>query len=147
MIEVQIGQTRAQLRSLPARVPLSTQGPLPQTPQLETKLIADVVKVAAYNAQSWLADRVARHYPNSNDRHDLLRSFAHLSGTMTRQGDGGLRIDLAPPDTPLHCRALAGLCADLNQLRAVVPGTNIPVQYAVAETQPTANRKHAWSQA
>jgi len=145
-IEVQIEQTRAQLRSLPARVLLSTEGPLPQTPQLETKLIADVVKVAAYNAQSWLADRVARHYPNSNDRHDLLRSFARLSGTLTRQVDGGLRIDLEPPDTPLHGRALAGLCADLNQLRPVLPGTDIPVQYAVAEIQPIAKRRHAGSQ-
>jgi hypothetical protein len=141
-IEVQIEQTRAQVRRLPARVRLSTQGPLPQSPQLETKLIADVVKVAAYNAQSWLADLLARHYPNPNDLHDLLRSFAHLSGTLTRQGDGGLRIDLEPPDTPLDVRALAGLCADLNQLRPVLPGTDIPVQYAVAGTQPTVNRGH-----
>ena len=145
-IEVQIEQTRAQLRSLPARVRLSTLGPLPQTPELETKLIADVVKVAAYNAQSWLAERVARHYPNPNDLHDLLRSFAHLSGTLTRQSDGGFRIDLEPPDTPLSRRTLAGLCADLNQLRPVLPGTDIPVQYAVAETRPTAKRKHDWSQ-
>jgi len=145
-IEVQIEQTRAQLRSLPARVRLSTLGPLPQTPELETKLIADVVKVAAYNAQSWLAERVARHYPNPNDLHDLLRSFAHLSGTLTRQSDGGFRIDLEPPDTPLSRRTLAGLCADLNQLRPVLPGTDIPVQYAVAATQPTAKRKHDWSQ-
>lgn len=146
-IEVQIEQTRVRLRSLPARVLLSTQGPLPLAPQLEAKLIADAVKVAAYNAQSWLADRVARHYPNANDLHDLLRSFAHLSGTMTRQPEGGLRIDLEPPDTPLSRRTLAGLCADLNQLRPVLPGTDIPVQYAVAEPQPTAKRRHAGSQA
>jgi transposase len=146
-IEVQIEQTRAQLRSLPARVELSTVGPLPQTPQLETKLIADVVKVAAYNAQSWLADLLVRHYPNANDRHDLLRSFARLSGTLTRQMDGGLRIDLEPPDTPLHGRALAGLCADLNQLRPVVPGTDITVRYALAGTQPTVNGRHVGSRA
>jgi len=145
-IEVQIEQTRAHLRSLPARVRLSSLGPLPQTPQLETKLIADAVKVAAYNAQSWLADRLARHYLNPNDLHDLLRSFAHLSGTLIRQPDGGLQIWLQPPDTPLHRRALAGLCAELNQSRPVFPGTDIPVHYAVAETQPTAKRRHAWSQ-
>jgi predicted dehydrogenase len=40
--------------------------------------------IAAYNAQSWLADRLARHYLNTNDRHDLLRSCAHLSGTLIR---------------------------------------------------------------
>jgi len=136
-LETQIKQTRNHLRSLPARVPLSTLGPLPQIPQLEHKLIADVVKVAAYNAQSWLADRLARHYLNANDLHDLLRSFAELSGTLIRQADGGLRICLQPPDLPLHRRALAGLCADLNLSRAVFPGTNIPLQYEVAGTQPS----------
>jgi hypothetical protein len=138
--EAQIKQTRDRLRSLPARVPLSNLGPLPLTPQLETKLIADAVKVAAYNAQSWLADRLARHYPNSNDLHDLLRSFAELSGTLIRQADGGLRICLQPPDIPLHRRALAGLCADLNVSRPVFPGTDIPVHYEVAGTQPPVRR-------
>ena len=112
-------------------------GPLPQIPQLENKLLADVVKVAAYNAQSWLADRLARHYLNANDLHDLLRSFAELSGTLIRQADGGLRICLQPPDLPLHRRALAGLCADLNLSRPVFPGADIPVHYEVAGTQPS----------
>jgi hypothetical protein len=67
---------------------LSSPGPRPQTPKLETGLIADAVKVAAYNAQSWLADRLARHYLNTNNLHDLLRSFAHLSGTLIRSGLG-----------------------------------------------------------
>jgi hypothetical protein len=132
-IEEQIEQTRAHARGLPARVLLSTQGALPQAPELETKLIADVVKIAAYNAQSWLADRVAHHDLNRNDLHDLLRSFAHLAGTITRQPDGGLMICLEPPDTPLDRRALASLCAELSQARPVLPGTTIPVQYAVAE--------------
>jgi hypothetical protein len=121
-------------------VPLSTLGPLPQTPQLESKLIADVVKVAAYNAQSWLADRLAHHYVNANDLHDLLRSFAELSGTLIRQADGGLRICLQPPDIPLHQRALAGLCAELNLGRPVFPGTDIAVHYELAESQPAARR-------
>jgi hypothetical protein len=142
VLEGQIKQTRDRLRSLPARVQLSTLGPLPETPQLENKLIADVVKVAAYNAQSWLADRLARHYLNANDLHDLLRSFAELSGTLMRQADGGLRICLQPPDLPLHGRALAGLCADLNLGRPVFPGTDIPVYYEVAGVQPPF-RRHA----
>jgi len=139
-LEVQIKQTRDRLRSLPARVQLSTLGPLPQAPQLESKLIADVVKIAAYNAQSWLADRLARHYLNTNDLHDLLRSFAELSGTLIRQADGGLRICLQAPDIPLHRRALAGLCADLNLGRPVFPGTDIPVHYEIADGKPTITR-------
>jgi hypothetical protein len=134
-LEVQIENTRSQLRSLPARVPLSSLGSLPQVPRLERKLIADVVRMAAYNAQSWLADRLVHHYTNTNDVHDLLRSFAHLSGTLTREADGGLRVCLEPPDLPLHRRALAGLCADLNLGQPLFPGTDRRLHYAVAERQ------------
>jgi Transposase protein len=136
-LEAQIEETRSQLRNLPTQVALSSLGPLPQEPRLERKLITDLVKIAAYNAQSWLADRLACQYANTNDLHDLLRSFAHLSGTLIRQSDGGLRICLQPPDLPLHRRALTGLCADLNLGRPVFPGTDFPVHYEVADGQPT----------
>jgi hypothetical protein len=141
-LELQIEETRSQLRSLPARVPLSSLGPLPQVPRLERKLIIDLVKMATYNAQSWLADRLARHYTNTNDLHDLLRSFAELSGTLTLQSDGGLRVCLEPPDLPLHRRALAGLCADLNLRQPVFPGTDRRLRYEVADSQPASRRRH-----
>ena len=135
LLEVQIEQTKAQLRSLPPHVLLSSLGPLPQVPRLERKLIVDVVKIAAYNAQAWLADLLIRHYANANDVHDLLRSFAYLSGTLVREPDGGLRICLQPPDLPLHRRALAGLCADLNLAQPVFPGTDRRLHYEVADRQ------------
>ena len=100
-------------------------------------MITDVVKLAAYNAQSWLADRLAHSYANTNDLHDLLRSFAELSGTLIRQADGGLWVCLQPPDLPLHRRALAGLCAELNRGHPVFPGTDIPVHYEIADGKPT----------
>jgi hypothetical protein len=134
-LEVRIEDTRSQLRGLPVRVPLSSLGPLPQVPRLERKLITDVVRMAAYNAQSWLVDRLARHYTNTNDVHDLLRSFAQLSGTLVRQSDGGLRVRLDPPDLPLHRRALAGLCADLNLGQPVFPASDHRLHYEVADRQ------------
>ncbi len=145
--EAQIKQSREHLRGLPPGVKLGTLGPLPQVPRLERKVITDVVKIAAYNAQSWLADRLVRYYPNTNDLHDLLRSFAELSGTLIRQSDGGLRVYLQPPDLPLHRRALAGLCADLNVGRPVFPGTGIPLHYEIADGMPTARRpENDWGQ-
>jgi hypothetical protein len=140
-LEVQIDELKSHLRSLPARVPLSSLGPLPQVPRLERKLITDVVKIAAYNAQSWLADRLARHYTNTNDVHDLLRSFAQLSGTLIHQSDGELRVRLEPPDLPLHRRALAGLCADLNLGQPVFPGMDRRLHYEVAERQSAGRRR------
>ena len=135
-LDAHIEQARAHLRTLPVRVLLSSLGPLPKTPQLETKLIAEAVKVAAYNAQSWLAERLAKHYAHPNDLYDLLRSFAQLSGTMTRHLDGTIHICLDPPDAPLCRRALEGLCHDLNLLHPVFPGTDTPVIYDVAMHHP-----------
>jgi hypothetical protein len=139
-LEAHIEGIKSQLQNLPTRVALSNLGPLPQEPQLERKLITDAVKIAAYNAQSWLADRLARHYANTNDLHDLLRSFAHLSGMLMRQPDGGLRVCLQPPDLPLHRRALAGLCADLNLAQPVFPGTDSGLHYEVAENPSRSGR-------
>jgi hypothetical protein len=142
-LEVQIDEIKSHLRSLPARVPLSSLGPLPQEPRLERKLITDVVRMTAYNAQSWLADRLVRHYTNANDLHDLLRSFAQLSGSLIGQSDGGLRVCLEPPDLPLHRRALAGLCADLNLGQPLFPGTDRRLHYEVADRQSTGrHREH-----
>jgi hypothetical protein len=67
--------------------------------------------------------------------HDLLRSFGYLSGTLVCEPDGGLRICLQPPDLPLHRRALAGLCADLNLAQPVFPGTDRRLHYEVADDQ------------
>ena len=82
-----------------------------------------------------------------NDLHDLLRSFAQLSGTLIRQADGGLQVCLQPPDIPLQRRALAGLCADLNLTRPVFTGTDMSMHYEVIDGKPTASRhENAWGQ-
>ena len=89
------------------------------------------ILIPAYNAEEWLLDLLVRHYPNPHDVRALLRSFAELPGEIHATASGVL-VTLEPPDTPLHRRALRGLCADLNQLRATYPGTELPVIYDVA---------------
>lgn len=131
-IDAEIAQIQARLTGLPQQVALRSLGGPRETPQLEPKLIADAVKVTAYNAQSWLADRLVQHYPHPGDLHDLLRAFAQLSGTVTRQPNGAVHICLDPPDLALYRRALDGLCQDLNHLHPHFPGTDIPVTYAVS---------------
>ena len=67
-----------------------------------------------------------------------MTCYVHLRtsrGTLVREADGGLRICLQPPDLPLHGRALAGLCADLNLAQPVFPGTDRRLHYAVADRQ------------
>ncbi|HEY8691662.1 MAG TPA: transposase [Chloroflexota bacterium] len=139
-IDADIAKVKERLTGLPQQVAFSSLAKPGRdnttVPRLEPKLIGDTVKIAAYNAQSWLADRLAPHYRHANDRHDLLRAFAHLSGTMTRQLDGTLHISLDSPDLPIQCRALEGLCQELNTLQPHFPGTDIKVTYAVTMHHP-----------
>ena len=114
-----------ELRSaLPTPVPLREAGRR-EVMRLEQKAIIDRVKMTAYNAEEWLLERLLPHYSNPDDIRLLLRSFAELS-------DQGMVVTLDPPDTPIYRRALRGLCADLSQLAATFPGTNLPVIYEVA---------------
>lgn len=129
-LETRIAELIQTRRLLPDKVPVAN---LEQhhVMRLEQKAIIDRIKITAYNAEEWLLDRLVRYYPEPHDIRDLLRSFAELSGEISTTADGVL-VTLDPPDTPLHRRALRGLCDDLNQVGAVFPGTDLKVTYTVA---------------
>jgi len=129
-LEAQIAELLVQRSALPTHVPLQDAGGR-EVMRLQQKAIIDRVKMTAYNAEEWMLERLAPHYHNPHDIRQLLRSFAELSGEI-RSTAQGIVVTLDPPDTPLHRRALRGLCADLSELGATFPGTDIPVSYQVA---------------
>jgi transposase len=119
---------------LATHVPLAEADTDADVALLEAKTIVDAIKIAAYNAEEWLTDRLANHYRNPHDIRDLLRNFIHLSGEITTTS-AGVSVRLDAPDTPAHRRALEGLCEELNALRAPFPGTDLPVSYQVVVHQ------------
>ena len=129
-LEAKITALLAQRSTLPSHVPLEQVGQR-ELMRLEHKAIIDRVKMTAYNAEEWLLERLAPHYPNCHDIRLLLRSFAQISGEI-RSTAKGVVVTLDPPDIPQQRRALRGLCADLTQLSATFPGTDLPVSYQVA---------------
>ncbi len=129
-LEAVIAALLDQRSALPTHVPLQEAGRR-EVMRMEQKAIIDRVKMTAYNAEEWLLERLAPHYSNSDDIRLLLRSFAELSGEIRRTAQGVV-VTLDPPDTPIYRRALRGLCADLSQLGATFPGTDLPVSYQVA---------------
>jgi hypothetical protein len=129
-LEAEVAALQQQRSALAAHVPLSEVGGR-DVMRLEQKAIIDRVKMTAYNAEEWLLERLAPHYSNSDDIRLLLRSFAGLSGEIRRTAQG-MVVTLDPPDTPIYRRALRGLCADLSQLGATFPGTDLPLTYQVA---------------
>jgi hypothetical protein len=134
-LEADIGRLKVAHKALPKKVTIAESGTGRQVLRGEHKAIVDRIKITAYNAEEWLLERLERHYPNSNDVRDLLRSFAELPGEI-RTTDRGVTVTLEAPDTPIHCRALRGLVADLNGMGATYPGTGIPVSYRVRRRRP-----------
>jgi hypothetical protein len=130
-LDAEIAQLQAARRAQPNVIPLRAAKQHRDALRLEHKAIVDRIKITAYNAEEWLLDRLMTHYPHPHDVRDLLRSFAELSGEL-RTTAAGVTICLDPPDTPLHARALAGLCQDLNAVGTTFPGTDRPVFYQVA---------------
>jgi transposase len=130
-LEEEIAALVAQRKATPKRVAISESNATREVMRLEAKAIVDRIKIAAYNAEEWLLDRLVMHYQNPHDQRDLLRSFAELSGEIDTQ-DSKVIVTLDPPDTPLHRRVLCGLIQDLNRHGATFPGTDIPVTYQVA---------------
>ncbi len=130
-LEDDIDKLIAQRKPLPKHVTVAELDQPREIMHLEHKHIVDRIKICAYNAEEWLLDRLAVHYPNRHDVRDLLRSFTQLSGHIDTT-DHGVEVTLEPPDTPAHRRALAGLIDELNSHGATYPGTSLPVTYHLA---------------
>lgn len=130
ILEQEIARLLKRRAELPKHVPLAEAGTR-EVLRLEQKSIIDRIKMTTYNAEEWLLELLVQHYPNSHDVRALLRSFAELAGEI-RTTPTEVVITLDAPDLPLHCRALRGLCADLNQFGVTYPGSDLPLRYDVA---------------
>jgi len=121
---------RLQRRTGPKTLTVAAAGKVREVMELERKRLVDQVKLAAYNAEEWVLDRLTPYYRNPFDARDLLRAFAELSGSIHTTAKEVI-VSLDPPDTPAHRLALRGLTADLTRLGAHFPGTELPVRYEV----------------
>jgi hypothetical protein len=117
----------------PKQAPASQVGGPRDALDVEKKVLADTIKLAAYNAEAWLLERLERHYQDPRDGREVLRSFFHLKGRLRLEGTD-LVVHLTPPEVPRYRRALAGLCADLNGQAPVFPGTTYRLRFTLAGT-------------
>lgn len=133
----QLGETLAARKreraGVPQQIPVGLNDSQRERLNLEKKTLADTTKVAAYNAEEWLLERLDRHYDDPRDIREVLRSLIRLKGRISLQGTI-LVVDLSPPETPKYRRALEGLCGELNQLHAPFPGTPYRVQFWIGGT-------------
>lgn len=134
-IDTKCAALSKQLRALPKHVPLGTLSDGGQRVRLarERKMFTDVVKTAAYNAETMLLQMVGSDYTRTEDEgRALLRQALSARGDLVVEGTT-LHVVLEPMSAPRQTHAVAALCAKLNAMNPTFPGSNYRLHYAIRD--------------
>jgi transposase len=99
----------------------------------ERKLLTNLLKMVAYQAESDLVHRVAPHYKRTTDEGRTLIQAALASSADLDVTTEELRVSIAPLSSPHRTRAIAALCDDLNAHPVLFPGSRLRLRYGVAQ--------------
>jgi len=122
-------QLEAEIRGLPARVPVSEVmdgKPIVQL-ERERKIITDTLKMVAYRAETQLANLAGPLLPHREDevRVFIRKVFNLPADILPDYEQKTLVVRLHGMATPRENRALASLCDVLNELEVCYPGTTL----------------------
>jgi hypothetical protein len=98
----------------------------------QKKHLTNVIKLVAYQAEGELVRLVAPDYKRAQLEGRTLIHTALVSAADIKVTDNELLVTLAPLSSAHRSRAVAALCARLNDKAAIFPGTNLRLRYAVA---------------
>ena len=118
--------------SIPARVPVAlATGKDVVKLDPERKLITNLVKMVAYQAESDLVNLVSRHYKRASDEGRTLIQSALASSADIEVSSHELRVLLAPLSSPHRTQAIGELCKELNHRSVVFPGSRLRLIFGV----------------
>jgi len=121
-----------QLRQLPQRV--LAKGV--KTLKKERKLIVDAIKMTAYQLETELLGRLAKHYRRADDEGRTLLHAAFQSSARMQVTETELKITIAAQSSPHRTEALAKLCQELDAEKVCYPGSRLRVRLAVEGQEP-----------
>ncbi len=98
----------------------------------ERKLLTNLMKMVAYQAESDLLHLVAPHYKRITDEGRTLIQAALASPADLEVTADELRVFIEPLSSPHRTRAIAALCEDLNTRPVLFPGSRLRLRYGVA---------------
>jgi hypothetical protein len=130
--EAQIGRLLEQRAKTPPRIPASDLKML----KTEKKLIADAIKMAAYQVETELLGMLQDHYPRCGEEGRTLLHAAFQSPARMEVAEGELRVTIGPQSSPHRTAALAALCAQLDSRAVAFPGTRLRLRLAVQPDEP-----------
>jgi hypothetical protein len=130
-----VAQLEARRAATTRRVPIGQVLTPQQVVRLSTerKLITDVIKIAAYRAESLLLRWLRPYFPRADDEgRAFLRAALQQRADLVVKGDQ-LLVRLAPMSAPRFTAALRALCTELNALTPRFPETGYRLRYEVLE--------------
>ena len=130
--ETKIEPLLEQRKKTPKRVPARDR----KTLKTEKKLIADTIKMAAYQVETQLLGMLQDHYPRATEEGRTLLHAAFQSPARLQVAEDELRVTIAPQSSPHRTAALAAICQQLNALAAPFPGTHLRLHLAVQAAEP-----------
>jgi hypothetical protein len=114
-------------KKIPSRVPATDRKML----KTESKLIADTIKMVAYQAETQLLGMLEGHYARSGEEGRTLLHAVFQSPARLEVAEGELRVTIASQSSPHRTLALSALCEQLDALAVPFPGTNLRLRFAV----------------
>ncbi len=130
--EAKIERLLEQRKQIPARIPATDR----MTLKTEKKLIADAIKMAAYQVETELLSMLQDHYVRADDEGRTLLHAAFQSPARLEVTDNELRVTIARQSSPHRTAALSALCEQLDALAVPFPGTHLRLRLAVQAPEP-----------
>jgi transposase len=130
--EAQVDRLLRQRQKILPRVPARDR----QTLKTEKKLIADTIKMAAYQVETQLLGMLQDHYARAEEEGRTLLHAAFQSPARLEVTDQELRVTIAAQSSPHRTAALGALCQQLDDLAVPFPGTQLRLRLAVQAPEP-----------
>jgi DNA-binding CsgD family transcriptional regulator len=130
--EAALTSARSQLKTIPAKIPANQHNPQAQRaiPRTQRRSLQMVLRLLAFNAEQWLADRLNAYLADNDEYRAILRHLLHLGGHITYTTKT-ITVALDTPPTPKITRALRLLLAELNTTPPRIPGDHRPITYKI----------------
>jgi transposase len=128
-------------KAVPTRIPVSNAvGKDIVKLDPERKLLTNLVKMVAYQAESDLVHLVAPYYKRAADEGRTLIQSALAAPADIEVNGNELRVSLAPLSSPHRTRAIAALCHELNRRSTTFPASRLQLKFAITSRKSTAER-------
>ena len=130
--EARVERLREQRKETPKRIQAGDLKML----KTEKKLIADAIKMAAYQVETELLGMLQDRYARADEEGRTLLHAAFQSPARLEVAEGELRVTIGRQSSPHRTHALTALCEQLDALAITFPGTRLRLRLAVQAPEP-----------